>query len=82
MWAILAVYEGYQWTSSMLPTVASHTTTLLELAVSAAASLGGVVLVGVVIAGAASLFNRLTRIEDESTASTGTTVQPSQETES
>lgn len=69
------------WLRTSLPPLFS-TINGIELMLSAVASLGGILIAGVVVSAAAYLFDRYTGAQSGSSASTETAVQPSQETDS
>jgi hypothetical protein len=68
------------WLLASFPPIFRHASGF-ELLMSAVASLSGIGIAGVVVIGAAALYDRLPRRSNESTASADTTVQ-SGETES
>lgn len=82
LWAAATGYGFIRpWLSASLPPIFKHVSGF-EFLLSALASLSGIAIAGVVVVGAAYLYDRLPRPSSESSASADTTVQSSQETES
>lgn len=69
------------WVLASFPPMFRHIR-LFEFLASAVASLGGVVILGVVVAGVGFLHDHFVRPSSESSASTDTTVQSPEETDS
>jgi hypothetical protein len=81
-WVAVAGYELIRpWLGASLPSLFSHIGGI-ELLLGVVAGLSAIAIANAVVSGAAHLFDRLTRAQNESSASTESTVQPSQETES
>jgi uncharacterized membrane protein (DUF485 family) len=81
-WVGVAGYELIRpWLGVSLPPLFSHIDGI-EMLLGAAAGLSAIVIASAVVSGAAHLFDRLTRAQNENSAATETTAQPSQKTES